>query len=142
MLDSDTSSSSDSDKEDGDAFKMLRHKNQKIRSLFTQRLKQTLQSYEAKDLNDIDQKLLRGLNERIKVDVEQNKDKIISVIKKYILKKIDEEKKKLEEEKGYKIFDDSPRTEFSDSLEEDLSPVRRPKTFISKITSKITVGRP
>lgn len=67
---------------------MMRHKSEKIRALFASKLKATLESYEAKELNDIDSKLIRGLNERYRFDAEQNKDKIINVIKKYILKKI------------------------------------------------------
>eukprot|EP00347_Sterkiella_histriomuscorum_P021629 403333316 len=138
VLDSDTSSSSDSDKEDGDAFKMLRHKNVVIRQLFTQRLKQTLQSYEAKDLNDVDQKLLRGLNEKYRFDGEENKDKILGVIKKYFLQKISKEKRKMELESGHRMFESSPRSELTE--DEDLS-LKRPYTMVEKPSEKLSKGK-
>ncbi len=90
VLDSETDSSSDSDNEDIDPIKMLHHKNQKIGKLFSEKLKDTLESYEAKNLKDIDKKLLRGLNEKQHFDHDEGKDKIMLVIKKYILMKMEE----------------------------------------------------
>jgi len=45
-------------------------------------------------LNEIDKKLLRGLNEKYRFDYEESKDRMINTIKNYLKKKIEEEKKK------------------------------------------------
>lgn len=69
---------------------MLHHKNKVIGKLFSEKLKDTLESYEAKNLKDIDKKLLRGLNEKQHFDHDEGKDKIMLTIKKYILMKMEE----------------------------------------------------
>ena len=53
-------------------------------------------SYEAKNLNEIDKKLLKGLYENKVYDVEDGKDRIIMCIKKYILQKVNNMKREYE----------------------------------------------
>ena len=72
-------------------MKLLNHENFKISKIFRERLKNSLQTYEGRDLNDIDKKLLKGINEKSIEDQDYNKDKILTHLKKYILKKVYEE---------------------------------------------------
>lgn len=71
-------------------MKMVSHKNTLIQRLFIEKLKNTIASYEGKDLTDIDKKLLRGLHEKNIFDNDENKDKMLSGLKNFILKKIEE----------------------------------------------------
>ncbi|CDW82856.1 UNKNOWN [Stylonychia lemnae] len=131
VLDYDTQSSSDSDKEKLDAFKMLQHKNHNIQKLFTIKLKDTIQSYEAKDLNEIDKKLLRGLHEKYRFDYEESKDKMINTIKKYLKKKVEEEKKKQSALSQTDIKQtESPESSNSSEDIEDMEYYKRFKTVM------------
>ena len=60
--------------------------------MYRRKLEQTITSYEAQNLNDIDKKLLKGLYEKKVYDVEDGKDKMIMSIKKFILSKVRKEK--------------------------------------------------
>ena len=64
VLDSGSSSSDYSSDEQIDKMELFTHKNTKISSLFQKRLLDTVASYEGKDLNMIDKKLLRGLHQK------------------------------------------------------------------------------
>lgn len=91
VIDSETTTSSDSELDDIDPMKLIFHKNMKIRNLFKAKIKQTLQAYEGKDLNEMDKKLLTGINEKRRVETEHTKDKMIGSLKKFLLQKIYEE---------------------------------------------------
>ena len=69
-----------------------------------------LGSYEGKDLNEVDKKLIRGLTEKKIVDTEESKDKILGGLRKFLLNKIQEEKDKKameEEERVSEVRDQS-----------------------------------
>ena len=70
----------------------MRHRDPIIKQMYRRKLEQTITSYEAQNLNDIDKKLLKGLYEKKVYDVEDGKDKMIMSIKKFILSKVRKEK--------------------------------------------------
>jgi len=55
-----------------------------------------IESYEGKELTEVDKKLLKGLNDRKVHENEEGRDKMFSNLKSYLLKKVEEEKKKNE----------------------------------------------
>ena len=73
-------------------MKLFTHSNLKIQSLFKNKIINTIASYEGKNLSDIDKKLLRGLNSKYIEDPDEKKDKMMSGIKEYMLKKLEEKK--------------------------------------------------
>ena len=79
-------------------MKLFTHKNEKIQSSFQRRFTETINSFEGKNLTEIDKKLLRGLNSKRLEDSEVNKDKMIAGIKEYILKRVDSKKSEMLEQ--------------------------------------------
>jgi hypothetical protein len=94
VIDEVTSSSAESVEEGFDPMKLLNHKNKRLSLLYSDRLKKTIQSYEGKDLTAIDRKLIQGLHEKKIPDTEEQKDRIMNVIRKYLLKKLLEERQR------------------------------------------------
>ena len=69
-------------------MKLVWHKDKTVQKLYREKLERIITSYEAKDLDEIDKNLLKGLYENQVYDVEDGKDRIIMCIKKYILQKV------------------------------------------------------
>ena len=69
-------------------MKLMRHKDPLVKVMYRKKLEQMITSYEAKNLNEVDKKLLRGLYDKQVYDGEDGKDHMIMSIKRYILDKV------------------------------------------------------
>lgn len=80
-------------------MKLLKSSRYKpVKELYSEKVKEALESYEGRNLNHIDKKILRGLNEKIIQDAEDTKDKILSIVKKFILMRVQKEREKILQE--------------------------------------------
>jgi hypothetical protein len=61
-------------------------KNHDLQKKFRQKLEGTIKSYEGKDLNEMELKLIKGLMMRSMEDKDKNIDRIMETLKKYLLK--------------------------------------------------------
>lgn len=79
--------------------------NKELHEHFKKYIKQSIQSYEGKDLNEIELKLIKGLMIRKMEDKDKNKDKIMQTLKQYLLKKVlDMKSSQIQTAKKIKLF--------------------------------------
>ena len=89
VLNSDSGSSDESGADKIDSIKLFTHKNKNLSRSFQRKFTETLNSFEGRELTDIDKKLLRGLNSKRLENSELNKDRMIGAIKENMLKKVE-----------------------------------------------------